>query len=88
MYYKAGSGKTYLKFTKIESGIGLYIMAGSDFTNSSQTLVTNNGSVTLDMTYEIDISVNYVIVAVPELNNWNTSFSFEYYTDGEKYSMF
>ena len=35
-----------------------------------------------DKTYEIDQSLNYIVVAIPKKNSYNTSFTFQYHTDG------
>ena len=79
--YNPGA-KVFLKFTEKEEGVDLYINAGSDVNNASITLVNNNNWVEVDRLFEIDQSVQYIIVAVPKYNNYNTSFTFEYYTDG------
>lgn len=77
-----------MKFTDIEEGVKVYLTAGSDYTNASVALVDYNRTVELDKQYEIDQSLNYIISAIPNKNSFNTSFTFEYYTDGVEYPFF
>ena len=86
LYYTSGS--VYLKFPTIEDGVQVYLNAGSDVRNSSVALVDNNSSVKAGDEFIIDQSLNYVITTVPRYNSYNTSFTFEYYTDGVEYEWY
>ena len=87
MTYNQGA-KVYLKFTQIEDGVDVYINAGSDVRNASMTLVNNNSTVEVNRQFDIDQSVSYIIVAVPKQNHFNTSFTFEYNTDGVSFPWY
>lgn len=86
LYYT--SGKVFLTFTKAESGVKLYLNAGGNVTNSTLAMEDYNRTVVLNKKYEIDQSYNYIITAIPEYNSYNTSFSFEYSTDGTPYPWY
>jgi hypothetical protein len=51
-------------------------------------LVEKNRTIELNQKYEIDQSLNYIVTAIPEYNSYNTSFSFEYSTDGTEYPWY
>jgi hypothetical protein len=86
--YYYSSGKVYLTFTQAESGVKLYLNAGGNVTNSTIAMEDYNRTVELNKKYEVDQSINYIVTAIPELNNYNTSFSFEYSTDGVEYEWY
>ena len=72
-YYQVGnptlyylSGKVYIKFTKIEEGVKIYLNAGSDVRNMTKSFVAYNGTVKVGEQYEIDQSINYVVTAIPD----------------------
>ena len=51
-YYQVGnprlyylSGKVFIKFTKIEKGVKIYLNAGSDVRNMTEALVLSNATV-------------------------------------------
>ena len=52
--YYYTSGNVYIKFTKIESGVSIYLTAGGDVRNNSIALVDYNRTVTVDQEYVID----------------------------------
>jgi len=56
--------------------------AGSDHTNATVEMERDNRQIEVNKQYEIDQSLNYIVVAIPKKNNYNTSFTFEYNTDG------
>ena len=82
------SGKLYIKFTQIESGVEVHLTAGADVRNNSVSVVPNNQTVEVGELYAIDQTLNYLVYAVPKYNNYNTSFTFEYYTDGVAYPWY
>lgn len=82
------SGNVYLKFTSMEKGVKLYLNAGSDVRNSTIDMQDQNRTIELEKEYKIDQSLNFIVTAIPEWNSYNTSFSFEYYTDGEIYPWY
>jgi len=86
--YYYSSGNVYLKFPEIEDGVKVYLNAGADVRNSSVALVDNNSSVQAGQEFMIDQSLNYIITTVPQYNSYNTSFTFEYYTDGAEYPWY
>lgn len=51
-------------------------------------MVEYNRTILLNQKYEIDQSLNYIVTAIPEYNSYNTSFTFEYSTDGVEYGFF
>jgi hypothetical protein len=63
-YFKSGNVKVI--FTKIETGVDVYINAGSDVRNMSKVIVPNNASVSVGKEYLIDQSVNFVITGIPK----------------------
>jgi prefoldin subunit 5 len=72
-YYQVGNqpyyflnGKVKIKFTKIESGVDVYLNAGSDVRNMTEVVVKKNATVTVGTEYSIDQSVNFVITAIPK----------------------
>jgi len=85
-YYQ--SGKVFITFTQMESGVKLYLNAGGNVTNSTEALETANKTVELNKRYEIDQSLNYIVTAVPAFNSYNTTYSFEYSTDGVEYEWY
>lgn len=85
-YYQ--SGKVFLTFTQMEEGVEVYLNAGENVRNSSIAMEDYNRTVQLNKKYEIDQSLNYIITAIPKYNNYNTTFSFEYNTDGTEYPFF
>lgn len=87
-YYQVGnptlyylSGKVFIKFTKIEVGVKVYVNAGSDVRNMTESLVKYNKTVKVGDQFEIDQSINFVVTAIPTYNSYNTTYSFEYWTD-------
>lgn len=50
--------------------------------------VASNNRVKVDTEYQIDQSVNFIITAIPKYNNYNTSFTFEYHTDGDAFPWY
>lgn len=86
--YYYSSGKVFIEFKTAEEGVELYLNAGGNVTNSSMAMVEYNRTVELNKKYEIDQSINYIVTAVPKYNNYNTSFSFEYSTDGVEYPWY
>jgi hypothetical protein len=49
LYYTSISKevKVYIKFTKIEKGVQVYLNAGSDVRNMTKSFVTSNNTVTV-----------------------------------------
>lgn len=82
------SGKVFLTFTQAQSGVKLYLNAGGNVTNSTLAMEDYNRTVVLNKKYEIDQSLNFIITAIPDFNSYNTSFSFEYSTDGTPYPWY
>jgi len=81
-YYKSGNVK--IKFTEIEKGVKLYINSGSDVRNMTNSLINNNGTVSVGDQFTIDQSLNYIVTVIPDKNSYNTSYAFEYSTDGSE----
>lgn len=71
-------GSLYLTFSKLEPGIQLYVSSNGGIPDF-EVLQSSDKK-----TYKIEGSKYFIITAVPQLNSFNTSFSFEYYTDGDK----
>lgn len=82
------NGTVFLKFTKVEEGVIVYLTAGSDYKNATVVMEEKNRTIVIGKVYEIDQSLNYIITAIPKKNSFNTSVSFEYFTDGEEYPFF
>ena len=87
-YYQVGnptlyylSGNVYVKFTKIEAGVSIYINAGSDVRNMTTSLVPYNRTVKLGEEFKIDQSSNLIVTMIPKEDSYNTTYSFEYWTD-------
>ena len=72
------AGKLYLKFTKMEPGITIYL---SSIEGKIIDQVIRSSTI---KTFEIDAGSKFLITAVPTLNNFNTTFAFEYWNDGNK----
>ena len=60
-YYQVGnptlyylSGKVFIKFTKIEKGVKVYLNSGSDVRNMTEALVKSNATVKEGDQFEID----------------------------------
>ena len=85
-YYVNGS--ISIKFTKIEEGVNIYLNGGSDVYNSSMQIISNNQTVTVGSQYSVDQSTNFIVTAVPKYNNYNTSFTFEYFAEGIEYPWY
>ena len=73
------SGKVYMKFTKVERGITLYLY--NDKTKKSTTI---RSSSKLDTTFEVENGSSMSFSAVPNKENFNTTFAIQYWTDGTK----
>ena len=67
-------GKVYVKFNKIETGVKLYISSSK----IPETTITSGNS----KTYSIANGEELLLTAVPSPNSFNTSFAFQYWTDG------
>lgn len=82
------SGKVIIRFNKISDN-KIYINAGSGVNNASQVVVPDNGTVTLNTEYEVDVnSGSYIIIVLPDEDSENTEFEFQYWIDGEQLSTF
>jgi len=77
-----------LKFKSVQKGVSVYVNGGSDFTNSSTMLEAKNSTVKIDVEYKLKASEYFIIVAVPDKNNYETKYEFEYWTDAEKYPWY
>lgn len=68
--------------------MNVYLNAGTDIRNCSKSFVYNNRSVILNSQYDIDQSEAFIITAIPDLGSYNTTFAFEYWTQGVEYETF
>ena len=73
------SGKVYMKFTKIESGVTLYLT--NEKTKKTQTIRSSSSLIT---EYEVENGSSLTLSAVPKKESFNTTFVIEYWTDGVK----
>lgn len=80
------NGNTFLKFTNIEKGVSVYVNSGSDVRNMSTSVSgtsKKNDTVKVDTQYQVPMGETFIITAIPTENSYNTTFEFEYYSDGE-----
>ena len=75
--YKAG--KMNIKFTKLEQGVTIYLTSTDNTFEEVQILKRTN-----DKSYEIDNDKAFIVTAVPSINSYNTTFSFDYSQTGDK----
>jgi hypothetical protein len=73
------SGKVYMKFTKVERGITLYL-----YNVKTKKTTTINSSTNLATEYDVENGSSMTISAVPRKENFNTTWAIEYWTDGAK----
>lgn len=94
--YKTGS-KLNIKFNKVEEGVKLYINYGADVRNASlspyyssvyRRTIDNDTQIAAKNEFQIDGSDNFIVVAIPEADNFKTTFEFEYWTIGEAYPWY
>ena len=82
------SGSLIIRFNKISDN-EIYINAGSGVNNATQVVVPNNGTVSLNTEYAVDVnSGSYIIIVLPDEDSENTEFEFQYWIDGEQLSTF
>jgi len=48
------TGKILVKFTKIESGINIYLNGGTDTKNMTTQIISGNEAAKIDVKYELD----------------------------------
>lgn len=85
--YYYSTGNVYVKFKKVQSGVDVFISGGMDYDNATVTVQDGDAKVQLNKEYKIDQSINFIITAVPEYNNYHTTYEFEYWTDGVEYPL-
>lgn len=87
--FKTGS-KVNIKFNQVDEGVKLYINYGSDIRNASLSpgTIDNETQIAVNGEFQIDGSENFVLVAIPEKDNFKTTFEFEYWTVGEVYPWY
>ena len=66
----------------------MFITAGSDFNNCSIDIHENNHSIEVGSVFQLDQSLNYIITTIPDFESYNTTFAFEFYTNGTEYPWF
>lgn len=68
------------------SDVNLYLLGGNSRENASIAIIDNNATMVAGTTYEIDISTEAILVAVPVANKQTGSYSFTYEVSGSEYS--
>ena len=80
------NGNVFLKFTKIEKGVQVYVNSGSGVRNMTKSVSGSsrrNETATVNKLYQLPMSESFIITTIPSEKSYNTSFEFEYYSDGE-----
>ena len=79
------NGNVFLKFLNIEKGVSVYVNSGSDVRNMTKSVsgtAKKNETAKIDTQYQLPMGESFIITAIPNENSYNTTFEFEYYSDG------
>ena len=66
--------------------MSVYVNSGSGVRNMSASVSgtsLRNATATVGEQYKLDMSESFIITAIPSEKSYNTTFGFEYYSDGE-----
>lgn len=91
MYYQ--EVKTILKINNIDPGVTLFLYKGNNITSKSdgQMLQIFTGGILEGSQTDFELpgdSEFFILTAVPKYNQYQTSFNFTYFSEGEPYPFF
>eukprot|EP00347_Sterkiella_histriomuscorum_P011686 403371497 len=68
------------------ANVSVYLLGGNSRTNASTAIVASNATATVGTKYQIDASMEAILVVNPVTNNKNTKFQFTFQMSGSQYS--